>query len=114
GVIGTHDYPACLAAAAIAENLHLPGPRTEKILICSHKYLSRQTQKQVVPEATPDYALMNPFKPKEVQIPFTFPFFVKPVKGTMSIRAAEVRNAGDVQDVLRLNWIEKIVGRAMM
>lgn len=60
GVTSSSDYPGCLVAAAVARELGLPGPIPESVLRCSHKYYSRVAQQEVVPEATPRFALIDP------------------------------------------------------
>ena len=77
GVIGTKDQSALLAAL-IAERRNLPGPSTQSLIACQHKPTSREIQREVAPEATPDFALLDG------RPPFDFPFFVKPVVGRLS------------------------------
>src|SRR4029453_6711979 len=86
GVIATEDYPASLVASILARALNLPGPSPESVLLCQHKYYSRLAQQKVIPEAVPPFNLV----PLQGDLQFTnlnFPFFVKPVKGVLSILA---------------------------
>jgi hypothetical protein len=85
GVTSSSDYPGCIVAAAIAQELDLPGPAPATVLACSHKYYSRLAQQRAVPEATPRFALVDPQRAGDVSLPF--PFFVKPVKSWFSILA---------------------------
>lgn len=51
----------------------------------------------------PTYGVINPLsiaKPSEVD----YPFFVKPIKGTMSIRAQTVHNDDQLKNVCRLSY----------
>lgn len=83
-VVGTKDRSALLAAI-LAERLGLPGPRAEALLRCQHKPTSRALQREVVPEATPRFALLDGGPP-----PFAGPWFVKPVVGRLSQEARRV------------------------
>ena len=90
GVASSSDYPGCLVAAAVAQELGLPGPAPEALLRCSHKYYSRIAQREAVPEATPRFALIDPRRlDREAPGP-AFPCFVKPVKSWFSVLAQPV------------------------
>ena len=94
GVTSSSDYPGCIVAAAIAQELGLPGPRPEAVLTCSHKYYSRLAQQRSVPEATPPFALVNPAAPDPAALPLSYPLFVKPVKSWFSILAEPMASPG--------------------
>lgn len=97
GVIGTGDYPGCMFAALLAERLGLPGPNPQHIVQLSHKVDARLLQRPLVPEAVPDFEPFDPLvRHKRLRAPF--PLFVKPVKGTMSIRARAVANARELAE----------------
>jgi hypothetical protein len=84
GVVATKDRSALLAAA-LAERLGLPGPTPQQLAACQHKPTSRARQRQVVPDATPDFALLEGHR-----LPFHPPFFVKPVVGRLSQNAQRI------------------------
>lgn len=101
GVLGTGDLYGCIFAAYISSKLCLPGSNTRSVVLLSHKYYSRQFQKSIVPEAVPNFDRIHPFsirKPKELD----YPFFVKPVKGTMSILAQMVNNSNELKKACTL------------
>lgn len=100
GVIGTGDYPGSQLAAAVAERLRLPAPPLKAILELSHKYYSRQIQHRAVPEATPRFASIDPLGARTCPLPY--PYFVKPVKGTMSMRARMVHDARELEEALAM------------
>lgn len=108
GVVGTGDYPGCMLAAAVAAELKLPGPSLESVVRLSHKFYSRELQRKAIPEAIPDYQPLNPFAPLERQQRLAFPFFIKPVKGTMSIRAQMVRSRPEYDAAVRFSLKERI------
>jgi hypothetical protein len=92
GVVGTKDQSALLAAL-LARRRGLPGPSPEALIACQHKPTSRERQRRVAPEATPDFA------PLDGQVPFEVPFFVKPVVGRLSQNTYRI---DDLEDLLGL------------
>jgi hypothetical protein len=85
GVVAFDDYPASLLAAAIAERLKLPGPSLASVVALNNKGWSRTLQAAVVPEAVPRFQLLDPhraYRPEELEL--AFPFWLKPVKSSMS------------------------------
>jgi len=99
GLFSSDDYPGCSLASILAHAWDLPSATPEAVLLCQHKYHCREAQKQCVPQAVPDFALLDPScyngKP-----PLEFPFFVKPVKSFFSMGARRVENARQLEDVL--------------
>jgi hypothetical protein len=89
GVIGTKDQSALLAAI-VTRDRGLPGPTPDTLIACQHKPTSRERQRAVAPEATPDFALLGE------EPPFDFPFFVKPVVGRLSQNAYRIDDPGDL------------------
>src|SRR5919204_4009125 len=71
GVVGTKDRSALLASI-VAERRGLVGPSPDALLVCQHKPTTRSFQQQLVPEATPRYALLDG-RPLD----FPPPWFVK-------------------------------------
>ena len=97
GVASSSDYPGCLVAAAVAQELGLPGPAPEALLRCSHKYYSRIAQREAVPEATPRFALIDPRRLDRDAPGPAFPCFVKPVKSWFSVLAQPVGSFEELQ-----------------
>jgi len=85
GVVGTKDQ-AALLAAVLARRRGLPGPTPEALLRCQHKPTARAVGLEVVPEATPSFAVLDG------DISLETPFFVKPVVGRLSHNAFRVEN----------------------
>ena len=100
GVFSSSDYPGATVAAALATAAGLPGSRPEAVLRASHKWASRVVQRQVAPEATPDFHLVDPTAPGGGLDPGVFPCFVKPVKGAFSLLALKVGGPGELRDYL--------------
>jgi biotin carboxylase len=97
GVASSSDYPGCLVAAAVAQELGLPGPAPEALLRCSHKYFSRVAQQESVREATPRFALLDPRRLDRHAPGLAFPCFVKPVKSWFSVLAQPVGSFEELQ-----------------
>ena len=102
GVASSSDYPGCLVAAAVAEELRLPGPKVRAVLTCSHKYYSRVAQAQSAPEATPGFGLVEVEKLVDGRVvgydgrELAFPVFVKPVKSWFSQHARRCDTAEEL------------------
>jgi hypothetical protein len=107
GVVGTGDYPGCMLASAVGQELGLPVPRLPAVVKLSHKFYSREIQRRVVPEATPRFEAYDPLARRR-EPPLRFPFFTKPVKGTMSIRARLVRSAAELDETVRFTLRERV------
>jgi hypothetical protein len=108
GVVGTGDYPGCMLASLVGERLGLPVPAPEVVVRLSHKYYSRQIQRAWVPEATPTFEPLHPFAGPPRMKQLGYPLFIKPVKGTMSIRARRVNDAREWREAVRFSWRERL------
>ncbi len=104
GVTSSSDYPGATVAAAIAAKLGLPGALPKACLEAAHKYYSRIAQRDAAPEATPEFALVDPGRPcASVSNLIGYPCFVKPVRGAFSMFSRRVDSAED---------LERFLGRA--
>ncbi|MEO7206657.1 MAG: ATP-grasp domain-containing protein [Steroidobacteraceae bacterium] len=97
GVMASDDYPGSIVAAAIAQQLNLPGPHPEAVLLCHHKYYSRVAQQRAVPEAVPTFDLVDPTRVPIAPNGLSFPMFVKPVKSFFSLFAQEVADGDELR-----------------
>jgi hypothetical protein len=102
-VVSTDDYPGSALAAVLAKALGLPGPEPRANLICQHKYLSRQAQGQIVPEAVPPFWLIDVEVDAQLPAGLCPPAFVKPVKSFFSIGAQRVDALSELA-VLKRHW----------
>ncbi len=89
GVVGTKDQSALLAAV-LAHRRGLPGPAPDALLRCQHKPTARAIAREVVPDATPSFAVLDG------DVSLDAPFFVKPVVGRLSHNAFRVDNERDL------------------
>ncbi len=99
GIIGTHDYPSSMVASILSEKLKIPGPGILPNLICQHKYYSRIYQERVVPDAVPEFFLIDPSDRKYDGPPY-FPVFIKPVKSFFSIFASRIDDRQQYNDFM--------------
>ncbi len=96
GVTSSSDYPGPMVAAALATGLGLGGPRPEHVIGAAHKYYARLAQREVAPEATPRFALIDPRRPQAAGDALEFPCFIKPVKGSFSVLTGTVASATEL------------------
>jgi len=90
GVIGTKDLSALLAAI-VAARRGLPGPSTHALLALQHKPTSREVQRLVAPESTPNFCVLNG------ELPCEPPFFAKPVVGRLSQNAHRIDDLAELE-----------------
>src|SRR5262249_23356436 len=96
GIVAFDDYPATLLALAIADKLALPGPSLAAAVLCSHKAWSRLLQQESVPAAVPRFQVIDPgrsYGPGDLELPF--PFWLKPVKSSMSYLGFRIASFAD-------------------
>ncbi len=103
GLLADDDYPANVIGSLLAERLSFPGPSARSLFLCQHKYYSRLAQRASVPEATlAFFPIPLDRLPKRSEIPLPFPFFVKPVKGYLSILSRKIHSYGEFKKI----WTE--------
>ena len=99
GAVGTKDRSALLASLATGR------PSPASVIACQHKPTSRTLQRKAVPEAVPRFALVD-----GSPLPWSPPFFVKPVVGRLSQGARRVDRLSDLEslrgDAYAAEWAE--------
>jgi biotin carboxylase len=108
-VFSTDEQFGALIAAIVAQRLGLAGTNPQAILNTQHKWLARQIQQRVAPQATPKFSHFSYeiSKPEETGLPF--PFFVKPIKATWSVLARRVDNFAELLQHLSFHPLEKLI-----
>ena len=96
GIIGPNAV-ANTIATALAQQTGNIGPSFESVLLCQNKYLSRTLQKKVAPEHTPSFCLMK--LSDDLPPPLSYPFFVKPVRSSLSYGSFIVTNDQELHKV---------------
>ncbi len=95
-IVAYYDFPATDLAPILAERFGTRGPRLEAVLKCEHKYWSRLTQQNVIPNCIPQFFSFDPFD-EEVfgSIPLMPPYWIKPIKSFRSFLAYRINDEGD-------------------
>jgi Carbamoyl-phosphate synthase L chain, ATP binding domain len=98
GVVGTNDVPS-LVASILARELHLRGTSPESIIRTQNKYLSRLSQREIIPEYTPQFQLGSEIQSPE-DVTLSFPLFTKPIVSKVSRYSYYVENYASLQNIL--------------
>lgn len=109
-LVGYWDFPTTLMLPILRREMGLPGATLESALRCEHKYWSRLCQREVAPEAIPQFQVVDPFEtagPADVEIPY--PFWIKPIKSHSSYLGFAVYGPADLQHALSV--IREDIGR---
>jgi biotin carboxylase len=93
GVTSGVGYPGMPVSSIIADRFSLLGPRTDRVLLCEHKYYARMAQQALVPNATVGFQLIDPENMNGLVDSLSFPLFLKPVKSCFSINADKILNS---------------------
>jgi hypothetical protein len=101
GVTSGVGYPGMSIGSIIARKLGLAGAAPASVLCCEHKYYSRLAQQKLVPDAVPEFRLLDPRNPLATAEGMSFPLFLKPVKSCMSINAHRVDDARQLSRLAR-------------
>ena len=84
-VIGYWDAPTSLIVPLVAHEAGLPGAPLEAVARCEHKFWSRTSQREVLPDMVPGFQAIDPFADDPLsQVRLDFPFWLKPVKSHSS------------------------------
>jgi biotin carboxylase len=103
--VSTDDYPGAALAAVLAKELGLPGPCPKASLICQHKYLSREAQASIVPDAVPAFWPIDVAPGAALPEGIALPAFVKPMKSFFSIGAKRIETEAELRAAKR-KWAE--------
>ena len=101
GVTSGVGYPGMSVSSIIAQRLGLRGPSPASVMRCEHKYYSRLAQRAFVPEAVPEFHLLDCRSIESIDEIRAFPVFLKPVKSCMSINAYRVHDRRRLFQVAR-------------
>jgi len=104
GVVAFDDYPASLLAVAIAEKLGLPGPSLASVVVSNNKAWSRLLQAAAAPEAVPRFQIIDPHRAlRPADLRLDFPFWLKPVKSSMSYLGFRIASFADFERAVALS-----------
>jgi len=100
GVLGSRDRSMHLAVR-VTDRLGLPGPSPAAFMRCHDKLESRRWQRRLVPEATPEFAALDPDGAMDGGAPpLDYPFFLKPITGHLSQLAFRIENPSQLASAL--------------
>ncbi len=114
GVVSNEEQFGAVIAALVARRLGLPGADPDSILLAQHKYYARLRGREVVPEATPDFAVFPFDAPQALDAELAYPCFVKPVKATFSILARRVHGPAELRALLDFRSLERRILRKLI
>lgn len=98
----THwDLPASILVPLLCRERRLRSPTVESVLSCAHKYWSRVRQREVIPELTPRFALVDPFADDAKDIDLAFPFWLKPVQSFASHLGFRIDDESALKEALK-------------
>lgn len=83
-IVSFWDFPVTETAAVLCAERGLVTPGLESVLRCQHKLWSRELQRRVLPELTPDFRAVEPFDADAASIDLPLPFWLKPVRSFRS------------------------------
>ena len=100
-IVGYTDFPVSTIVPVLCERFNVPGPSLESVIKSEHKYWSRLEQKKVIPDNIPSFVKFNPFDDNPLeQIPFDYPFWIKPIKSTASQLGFRINNKKDFKKAI--------------
>lgn len=103
-IVGYADFPISTMLPILCPKFGLRTPSLESVLKCEHKYWARLEQKRVVPDCIPRFAPVDPFDENVFsKIPFSFPFWIKPIKSCASYLGFRVHNEKEFRHAISEN-----------
>ncbi|MFW5908190.1 MAG: ATP-grasp domain-containing protein, partial [Desulfosalsimonas sp.] len=103
GIVGTHDSSAVFASIICQETGRRFAP-VEAVINCQNKYLCRRTQRCVIPEHTPSYAIALDYLRNPSRL--TPPFFIKPVRSNISFGTHKIKKPGELEHYIARKSID--------
>ena len=100
-IIGYMDFPVSTMLPLLCRKFGTLNTSLESLIKCEHKYWSRKTQQEVVPDNIPKFTTFSPFDndalSKIGEADLYYPFFVKPVKSSGSRLAFRIDGPEDFE-----------------
>ena len=101
GFFSSRDYLGSIISSIVADRLKLRGPSPLSVLSCQHKYYSRCFQQKHVPEAVPQFCMIDKNTLLE-DITISYPLFMKPAKSYFSINAYKISGLDDLKKYISM------------
>lgn len=103
-----------VAAALIGARLGVPTLSLEAVLLSQHKYWSRVRQRECIPDATPDFGIVDRVRLARGECPLPFPVYIKPIKAAFSVLARRVDSLAHVRRHVTFGWWEDAIIRRLV
>lgn len=112
-IIAHWDFPISMMLPLLRERYDLPGPSLRSVVQAEHKYWSRLTQRDTVPEVVRNFAAVDPFADDPIarvkSAGLDFPFWIKPVKAHSSYLGFHIHDQEEFDRALPI--IRERIGR---
>ena len=105
GLFSSGDYPGSIFASIVAQQMGLRGPNSEQVMLFQHKYYARLAQLKYVPEATPNFMLIDPCHFNVDLFDINFPVFIKPVKSFFSVAANQADDMDELHKLIQTSCL---------
>lgn len=103
-IISTDDYPGSILVQILSYELCFTNVHPKMALLSQQKYFSRLIQKKVLPEAVPNFFLIN-----LIDKNYNFPFFLKPVKSIISVGSCIINSFEDLKKIKKIRNYESFL-----
>jgi len=103
GLVIYFDFPVSTMWPILCREFGLRSPSLESLLKCEHKYWSRVEAEKVIPDNIPGFAAFDPNGADPLgEIPFDYPFWIKPIKSSGSRLGFRINNRTDFEEAVRI------------
>jgi len=103
GLVIYFDFPVSTMWPILCKEFGLRSPSLESLLKCEHKYWSRIEAQKVIPDNIPGFAAFDPNGDDPMSdIPFDYPFWIKPIKSSGSRLGFRINNKTDFEAAVRI------------
>lgn len=113
-LISLLDFPAVEVVALLGRELGLRTPTLEAVLACTHKFWSRQLQREAAPECVPACQWFDPWRVGAITgMGMALPVWIKPLNAYRSHLGFGVHNTEEFDqgvDLLRKGDLDKLAG----
>lgn len=102
GIMTFWDFPAQTLVPLLCREFKLASCNINELEKCEHKYWARKLQREHAPEATPNFAAVNPFDKDQKMPDLDYPFWLKPVKSYSSYLAYKIESKAEFEASLNV------------
>jgi len=100
-IVGFWNFPVTCLTPLLARHYKLPHLPLDALIKCEHKYMSRLEQQKVLPDAVPEFDLVDPFDDQPLRsVEIEFPFWLKPMVSFASQLCFKVHNRKEFDEAI--------------